>query len=130
VNGLWKKALAAADDARLLHAAGRYDAAANRAYYAMYNAARALLVARGLKPADMKRHATVQNRFWRLLVEDGPFDEEDSLALRRAGDTRAAADYDTVPVTKEKAGATLASMERFLSTAQRAREDTPTGHTP
>ena len=42
MSGLWRKACEAAEDARLLYRNERFDGACNRAYYAMFNAARAL----------------------------------------------------------------------------------------
>src|SRR4029079_18831410 len=105
MDGLWGKAMEAAEDARLLLAAGRFDAAANRAYFAMFNAERALLAKSGDDPGAMKKHATVQRRFSMKLVKDGPFGEEAGRALRQAGDARVIADYDdcrSLPVARRR----------------------------
>jgi uncharacterized protein (UPF0332 family) len=117
MNGLWTKAIDTAMDARSDLEQERFDSAANRAYYAMYNAARALLELRGFPRATMKRHATVQRRFWSEFVREGPFDNEDGLALRLASDARVVADYDDVRVTRAKAEAIIASMDKFMRVA-------------
>lgn len=117
MNGLWEKATEAAVDARFDFERGRFDAAANRAYYAMYNAARVLLELRGFPRATMKRHATVQRRFWSEFVREGPFADDDGLALRLASDARVVADYDDVPVTRAKAESIIASMDKFMRIA-------------
>jgi uncharacterized protein (UPF0332 family) len=117
MTGLWDKALAAAEDARSLFGSDRYDAAVNRAYYAMFSAARTLLILRGLKADSLKRHASVLRRFSADFVKNGPFGADDGHALRLAGDARVVADYDDVPVTRAKAEDVLASMERFIRLA-------------
>jgi uncharacterized protein (UPF0332 family) len=118
MDGIWSKAREAATDARILIGAERFDAAANRAYYAMFNAARALLGLRGVKPAAAKRHATVLRKFSSEYVVNGPFDRDDGHALRLAGDARVVADYDEIQVTRAKAEAVLRSMEEFMRKAE------------
>jgi len=122
VSDLWDKACEAAKDARLLFEAGRYDGACNRAYYAMFNAARACLATHGVDPKRAKRHATVQRLFSLQFVQEGQFDDEDGRALRRAGEYRNVADYDDVSVGHSRVEAVMASMERFMAAAQRVTE--------
>lgn len=122
MNPLWHKALEAAEDARFLAKAERFDAAANRAYYAMFNAARGLLASRGITPEQAKTHETVLRLFSREFVKAGPFEERDGRALRIAGEVRSVADYGDAQVTAGKAAETMAAMDRFLATAAKLLE--------
>lgn len=113
---LWRKAQDAAGAARLLLAGGFADAATGRAYYAMFNAARAVLQAReGVDPAGIKRHATVLNLVAERLVRPGLLAPDLGTALRRAEQERGAADYALAAIEPEAAAAILSDMERFLA---------------
>jgi len=111
---LWQKALASAVSARTLLAHGDGDGATSRAYYAMFNAARALLwLKHGLAPDEVKKHATVIRRFLQCFVKDGPLREEFGRLLLQAAEARLVADYD------ESVGLLVArdrveGMDRFL----------------
>jgi uncharacterized protein (UPF0332 family) len=115
---LWELAKEAAEDARLLFQEGRYSSSVSRVYYAMFNAARALLAARGHRPDKVKRHATVLSLFSVEFVKEGPFDFEDGRALRRAEDARVAADYQT-RLARGDAEQVINALNRFM---QRAAE--------
>jgi uncharacterized protein len=118
VSDLWTKAIEAAEDARMLFDAGRYNSACNRAYYAMFNAARALLIDKaGLAADAVKRHATVLRLFSQHFVERGPFDTEIGRLLRRASDARLVADYDVTAVRREEATTVIEAMEQFMASA-------------
>ena len=117
VDDLWQAALESAEDARPLFDRGRYRGAASRAYYAMFSAARALLLARGVANADAKRHATVWSEFSLRFVKGGPFERGEGAAFVRVGEVRNVADYGGVPVNKDTAEFVMGSMERFLKTA-------------
>lgn len=118
MSGFWWRAREAADDANALFRAGRYNNACSRAYYAMFTAARALLIERGHRPETAKRHATVLRLFSLEFVRDGPFDADDGRTLQRAGKTRITADYGEAGVTAEEARQVLASLDRFMNRAE------------
>ena len=96
-DDLWRKALRTADDARLLYKAGSHDSACNRAYYAMFNAARALLARKGVQPEAAKTHATVLRLFSLHYVKASYFEATQGKALAEAGRFRSQADYDKGP---------------------------------
>lgn len=125
MNPLWTKALEAATDARFLVKAERFDAAANRSYYAMFNAARALLATRGIGPERAKTHETVLRLFSREFVKPGPFEERDGKALRVAGEVRSVADYGDVNVTAAKAAEITSAMDRFMERAANLLKQEP-----
>lgn len=119
MSELWLRAQEYADDARLLFEKSRYNSACNRAYYAMFNAARALLLRRGISTADAKRHTTVWRQFSLHFVKNGPFEIAEGGSLSQIGDVRLAVDYAGQLIDRESAEAVLDSMERFMSAAGR-----------
>ncbi|MBZ0139726.1 MAG: HEPN domain-containing protein [Pseudorhodoplanes sp.] len=124
MSDLWGKAQEAADDARLLLRAGRYNGACNRAYYAMFNAARALLVEKeGIELSAIKRHATLLRLFSLHFIDKGIFAADFGPLLRRAADARLVADYDASTVGQTEAQSILDAMERFLTVADAAKAD-------
>lgn len=125
MSSLWAKAKEAASDARFLYKARRFDAACNRAYYAMFNAARALLDSRGLDPTKAKRHATVLRLFSIHFVKDGPFDAVDGQSLGDAGRARNQADYSSVEIGPLAAQEIMASLDRSMGTAEPLLDEYP-----
>jgi uncharacterized protein (UPF0332 family) len=71
-------------------AARRFDFAANRAYYACFYAASAVLLAAGRK---FSRHSGVRGAVHRDLVKTGLLDAKWGKAYDRMFETRQAADY-------------------------------------
>jgi len=81
------------------------DGACNRAYYAMFDAARAALL-QTRAPAQMaaaKTHSSLISAFSLHLVKTGRFPLELGKALNRAAEIRLIADYTGDEVTMEKA---------------------------
>ena len=70
---------------------GNYKSAANRCYYAVFHAMRAVLA---LNEIDMKKHSAVIAEFRRLYVKTGIFDNEMSKIISNAFDARTDSDYD------------------------------------
>jgi uncharacterized protein (UPF0332 family) len=70
---LLAKAIQASASAQLLLNAGDFDGACNRAYYAMFDAARAALLASGAKvePGIAKTHSGLISAFSLHLVKTG-----------------------------------------------------------
>lgn len=99
-----------------------FSGACSRAYYAMFNAARAMLVTKGFEREKAKTHKTVLRLFSREFVQDGSFDAELARALRKAADARHLADYEG-GVTREDAAQVMATLEAFMREAEAALAD-------
>ena len=78
-------------DARDLLAAGSLRSAIDRAYYAMFHVAQAVLFARGVKP---KTHVGVIRTFGKEIVEKGLIDRRYGRYLNEAFDARLAGTYE------------------------------------
>jgi len=84
----------------------------NRAYYAAFYAALALLVTEDVEPG---KHAGVLAKFDELFVRQGVFSKEMSKILHHAFDMRQAGDYQKSRViTEEHAVEILNSAEEFV----------------
>jgi uncharacterized protein (UPF0332 family) len=126
MTAFWTKAAEAARSARVLLDAGDPNGAANRAYYAMFNAARAALAARtDLPVTDVRRHTAVLQLFSLHLVKPGLVDAAISADLNEVFRARAIADYDEPPLSAEEAGDLLVAMDRMLAAVGALLEDTP-----
>lgn len=100
---LMAKADTACSSARALLDLGDVDGAANRAYYAMFDAARAALLASGapVEPDIGRTHSGLIGAFGNFLVKNGPVSKEVGHLLNRAHEIRLVADYkgDSVELT-------------------------------
>lgn len=113
---LMAKAVQAAASAKLLLDAGDADGASNRAYYAMFDAARAALLASGF---DMgKTHKGVLNAFSDRLVKNGPLPKEMGRLLKQAETFRYVADYEGDPVEMSDARKMVEQAETFIAAMQ------------
>jgi uncharacterized protein (UPF0332 family) len=94
-EALMSKAIRASASARALLDLGDVDGACNRAYYAMFDAARAALLAAGapVQPDLGKTHAGLIAAFGLQLVKNGPITKELGRLLKRAEEIRLVADY-------------------------------------
>ena len=114
----------AASDARLLVEAGRYNGACNRAYYAMYNVARVLLIeSQGGAARKVKKHASVVRLFSLKFIRNGPFDAKFGEILRQASDLRTMADYEGEAISAREAQDIVNSMDQFLAIATSVRSN-------
>ena len=87
-------------DARLLQEhGGSPTSIINRAYYAVFYSAPALLVTADFEP---NKHAGVLSKFDELFVRQGMFPKELSRILHHAFDLRQAGDYQKSKVPKNK----------------------------
>lgn len=84
---LMAKADRACSSARALLDLGDVDGACNRAYYAMFDAARAALLASGapVKPDIGKTHSGLINAFSEHLIKNGPVSKELGRLLKTCG---------------------------------------------
>ncbi len=114
-EALMRKARQALNDARLLLEHDRTEAAANRAYYAAFDAARAALVTVDETPGS---HAGVKTRFSYHFVRTGRLPRATAGILAVAETMRNRADYDAFAVFETGAAADLlADVERFVEAA-------------
>jgi uncharacterized protein (UPF0332 family) len=115
----WKKAGIAARSARHLLKVGDADGATNRAYYAIFGAARAALFTVRPALAQCKRHATIVRRFDKHLVAERGLDRSfDTAFFHRQQNARWIADYDVASVGAEKAQLAIGDMEAFLAAVE------------
>lgn len=104
---LIQKALRAGASARVLLDVGDVDGACNRAYYAIFAAARAALLATRapVAPDIGKPHGGLIAAFGLHLVKHGPVPREIGRLLKRAEEIRLVADYtetQSKPTTRVK----------------------------
>lgn len=120
-NELMDKASRAAASARLLLDAGDVDGACNRAYYAMFDAARAALLWSGsqVPPTVAKTHSGMISAFSLHLVKTGRLPVELGKTLNRAAEIRLIADYTGDEVTADKAQWVIDQAELFVGVVQR-----------
>lgn len=124
--GLMDKASRAMASATLLLDAGGVDGASNRAYYAMFDAARAALIWSGA-PAESSAattHSGLISAFSLHLVKTGQLSVELGKALNRAAEIRLAADYTDDEVTMDKARWVIGQAVSFVE-AIRQRFEPP-----
>lgn len=118
---LLNKAMRALTSARLLLDSDDVDGACNRAYYAMFDAARSALLATGAPTAPelAKTHGGLITAFSLHLVKTGRVPVEFGKALNRVADIRLVADYTGDQVDIETAGWAVGEAERFVSELRR-----------
>ena len=114
------KANRALTSAKLLLDSGDVDGACNRAYYAMFDAARAaLLCINAPVPAEVARtHSGLIAAFSLHLVKTGRIAIEHGRSLNKVEDLRLIADYRGDPVTLENAAWALEQANNFLIAVQ------------
>jgi len=117
---LMAKAIQASASARLLLYAGDADGACNRAYYAMFDAARAALLASGAPvPAEIARtHSGLISAFSLHLVKTGRVPIELGKTLNKAEELRLIADYKGDPVETDAATWVVSEAYHFVQAMQ------------
>lgn len=115
-DALMLKAVRACASARVLFELGDVDGACNRAYYAMFDSARAaLLVSSAPVPPDIGRtHGGLISAFSQHLVKNGPIPKEVGRLLKRAEEIRLVADYKGDSVELVDAREMVEQAERFV----------------
>lgn len=119
-QALLLKALRAAASAKLLLDTGDADGACNRAYYAMFDAARAALLASGapVAPDIAKTHNGLILAFSLHLVKTGRVPLELGKALNRVDELRLIADYKGDSIGPEHAGWAVSQAQLFVQAMQ------------
>jgi uncharacterized protein (UPF0332 family) len=115
---LTAKARTACESARLLLERNDTDGACNRAYYAMFDAAKAALLATGAEGAFGvgKTHSGVLAAFSLHLVKNGPVPREIGRLLKQAEEVRIVADYSGDSISPDDARRLVEAAEIFVST--------------
>jgi len=97
-------------------AAGSYESSANRSYYSIFHAMRAVLA---LERFDFKKHSGVISYFRKNYIKTGIFDSKFSDIVGTAFTVRNESDYeDFYVVSKEKIAAQLENAKTFLATVE------------
>ncbi len=90
-----------------------YDTSANRSYYAIFHAARAVLALDGL---DFKKHSGVISNFQMRYIKTGIFDKQLSNILKSAFSLRTESDYeDFYVISKAEVEQQVKEAETFYS---------------
>jgi uncharacterized protein (UPF0332 family) len=116
------KAKTTARTAHLALKAGDTNSAVNRAYFTMFDAARAALAAIDPELLKAKTHASVIRRFGKYLVEERGFDRSLGRIFSQAEDARLAADYETEQVDEAAARVIVDEMDRFVAAVEQFLE--------
>ncbi len=107
------KAKAALASAKRDLAAGDFDGAANRLYYAMFHAARAALLSIG-QPAAGK-HGTIIGQFGLHFCKNGPLSPELGRTLNEAQELRSEGDYQAKTPDPAVVADYVAKAETFVA---------------
>lgn len=101
--------------AKMNLADGDPDSACNRAYYAMFHAARAALLLAGQTERAMgKTHSGMIASFSEFLVKPGKIAPENGRNFGIESNRRLLSDYDGQALTNEEAQVAIAHAEAFL----------------
>ena len=114
---LMAKVRTACESARALLDRQDTDGACNRAYYAMFDAARAALLATGAEVTVNvgKTHSGVLTAFSLHLVKNGPVPREIGRLLKQAEEIRIIADYSGDSISPDDARRLVEAAETFLT---------------
>ena len=117
---LMTKANRAMTSAKLLLQSGDVDGACNRAYYAMFDAARSALLSSGAPvEAEVARtHGGLISAFSLHLVKSGKVSVELGRALNRAEEIGLVADYQGDPVERRHVEWLVEQAENFVHVMQ------------
>jgi len=100
--------------------AGRYKAANNRAYYAIFTAIRAVLA---LDAVDFKKHGSVISYFSKHYINTGFIDKGLEAVVRAASKSRKKSDYeDYYRATKEEVEGNIDGARKLLTAISRLIE--------
>lgn len=129
-QSLMTKARIACESARALLERQDSDGACNRAYYAMFDAARAALMATNAEiPRNIgKTHSGVLTAFSQHLVKNGPVPRDIGRLLKQAEELRLVADYSGDSITLDDARALVEKAESFVDTLASILDAPPTAN--
>jgi len=129
---LMAKARTACDSARVLLERNDTDGASNRANCAMFDAAKAALLATGAEVAlgMGKTHSGVLSAFSLHLVKNGPVRREIGGLLKQAEETRIVADHSGDSISPDDARRLVEAADTFVSTLAVLQAIHSTKHAP
>jgi uncharacterized protein (UPF0332 family) len=106
--------------AKFLLEGGYAEEAASRAYYAMFYAARAALLASNapVDPNTIRKHSGLIVAFGEHLVKDGPVSKALGSVLNKAFKTRLTADYEGKFLERDEALEIVSQTEAFVTAMQ------------
>lgn len=94
-----------------------YPDSINRSYYAIFHAAKALLIKKGI---NTKTHTGTIHKFGLEYIINGNFDKEIGKFFSKLGEDREKADYDYAHnITKEKAKTDLDNAKSFVEESKK-----------
>lgn len=100
--------------AHVLFEDGLLEDALSRAYYVILHAARAVLLAEGVR---VKSHKAVRRLFGQHVIKTGKLDSRYAAILAEEQDDRYLADYDVIFIPeKERVEKRIADADKFLET--------------
>ena len=101
---------------------GDNDFALSRAYYAMFYAARALLLTRDIRRS---KHSVVIAAFNEQFIQGGELPRDLFLKLRDGFEDRAEGDYGLAVISEEQARSGIESARQFLEEINRLLQARP-----
>ncbi len=111
-NYRMNQAVQCVKSAKVLTEIEDYRGAANRSYYAIFHAMRAVLA---LDEVDFSKHSGVSAYFRKKYIKSGIFEIEMSDIIKSAFDVRSDSDYDDYYViSKEDVLEQIENTEKFL----------------
>ena len=107
--------------AKVLFDSALYEDSISRCYYGILHAAKAVLLAHGIR---VESHDAVKRLFGREMIKSRLLENEYAVILREEQDERLLADYDvTYAPDKELIEERLADAERFIRRIELYLED-------
>ena len=111
-NVRYDHALECLNAAKSLLKDGNYKSSANRSYYAIFHAMRAVLA---FDEIDMKHHSGIISEFRKLYIKTGVFDTQLSQIISVLFDIRTDSDYDDFfVISKAEVSEQIQNAEYFL----------------
>lgn len=105
------------NDSHILISSDSFKAAANRSYYAVFHAMRAVLV---FDEFDSKKHSGIISEFRKRYIKTGIFTAEISKIIDLQFSTRAHSDYDDFyAITREEALKGLSEAGKMVSETEK-----------
>ena len=121
----FEKSRKAFESAKLLFEAGQNEGAANRAYYAIFHAAQAVVAQLApVKPKDIKTHSGLRRLFELHVVRPGLIDKAIARHIKEAEGTQLVADYAEEHVVRAEVLRALRDAEEFIAACDKiSREE-------
>ena len=115
------RARRSATSAKILSDVGDLNGASNRAYYAMFDAARAALLASAapVQSEMIKTHSGLITAFSLHLIKSGHIPAQYGKSLRQADQLRTIADYSDAEIDRDAAASVIANANNFVDAVDR-----------